>query len=368
MKIFEITTDKIEPLPKLKDLENLKKLDKLPKSSQREMDNLVVGPFRPDDHQIKVYRGWDGKPVDPTKVLFIGPNAKGYDKEKANLARQMYKSGQYDRREIWKKTQTILGPDGVFRQEISDHASFMTSKKPGTYKLKDLFKHPTLYKNYPQLKNITVKIFNKPSSTHGYLIPGTNTIGLNTADVSRGDTYEFSKQYIHNVLIHEVQHAIQELEPNMDPGSNTDEVKPNVKKVNKELEKRGINPVFNPHTMYMSVAGEAGARESAYRQMLDDYDRFKNMPNIGRDTDTLTVKGKKIYDVPGDSMPDIQGSGVRGFTYTTGNGQYTTYQNPNVEIDDDTGKPIYTGPFLDVDDKIAPQVQSKTGGPEHDVW
>ena len=173
-----------------------------------------------------MYRGWDGKPVDPTKVLFIGPNAKGYDKEKANLARQMYKSGQYDRRDIWLKTQTILGPDGVFRQEISDHASFMTSKKPGTYKLKDLFKHPTLYENYPQLKNITVKIFNKPNRSHGYLILLHNRL---TSVHASGDTYEFSKQYIHNVLIHEVQHAIQELEPNMDPGSNTDEVKPNVK-------------------------------------------------------------------------------------------------------------------------------------------
>ena len=84
--------------------------------------------------------------------------------------------------------------------------------------------------------------------------------------------------------------------------------------------------------------------------------------NIGRDTSALTVKGKKIYDVPGDEKATIQGSAVRGFTYTTGDGQYTTYQNPNVEIDKDTGKPISTGVVISpFDQKVKPFFQLPDG-------
>jgi len=368
MKIIEVIDEKDTSLKKIPDLKKLKKLTKL---SQRDramkaaQDALVVGPFRPDNHQIELYRGWDGKEVDPTKVLFIGPNAKGYDKEKANLAREMYQSGQYDRRDIWLETQTILGPDGVFRQEISDHNSFLTTVKEGTYKLQDLFKHPTLYKNYPQLKNMKVQIKNNPDQAyHGYFLPNANTISLNmTSKADDGQTYQFSEQYLHNILIHEVQHAIQDQEPYMDPGSNTDQMAANTNKVNKEMSLQGLNPSFNPYTMYRSVAGEAGARESAYRQALDDYERYKHQPNIGRDTDTLTVKGKKIYDVPGDEQPGIGGSDTaRGYTYTTGDGQYTTYANPNVELD--YGYPLDTAPTVGWDNQIKPTVQNpRTGKP-----
>ena len=371
MKIIEVIDEKVKPLKKIPDLKDLKKLTKLSqrdRAMQAAQDTLVVGPFRPDDHQIQLLRGWDGKEVDPTKVLFIGPNAKGYDRERANLAREMYKSGQYDRRDIWLETQTILGPDGVFRQEISDHSSAMTTMKAGTYKLKDLFSHPTLYKNYPQLKNMKVEIRNNPNGDyHGYFAPGPGGgyLSLNmTAPADDGQVYQFSKQYLHNVLIHEIQHAIQGIEPNMDSGSNPDAMAANTNKVNKEMSKEGLNPTFNPHTMYLSVAGEAGARESAYRQVLDDYDRYKNMPNIGRDTDTLTVKGKKIYDVPGDEQPGIGGSATsRGYTYTTGDGQYTTYANPNVEKDQ-YGYQLQAPPVVDFDSTIKPTVQHpKTGQP-----
>ena len=101
--------------------------------------------------------------------------------------------------------------------------------------------------------------------------------------------------------------------------------------------------------------------------MLDNLERYENMPNIGRDTETLTVKGDTIYDVPGDSMPGIKGSDVRGFTYSTGDGQYTTYQNPNVEIDPFTGYTIDTAPVIDFDNKVKPIRQNPDGTPGVDI-
>ena len=63
-------------------------------------------------------------------------------------------------------------------------------------------------------------------------------------------------------------------------------------------------------------------------------------------------------------MPGIQGdSEARGFTYSVGDGQYTTYQNPNVEIDDYTGDPIDMDPVIDYDKKVKPTVQYPDGKP-----
>ena len=90
----------------------------------------------------------------------------------------------------------------------------------------------------------------------------------------------------------------------------------------------------------------------------------KNMSNIGRDTSTPTVKGKKIYDVPGDSMSDIQGSNVE-VLHTLQETDSIQLIAINVEIDDNTGTHLYRI-FIDTDGKIAPI--SKTGGPEHDVY
>jgi hypothetical protein len=51
--------------------------------------------------------------------MFIGPNAKTWDKTAAQLAQKLDASGA-DPRAIWKQTGTFKGPDGKWRQEIDD--------------------------------------------------------------------------------------------------------------------------------------------------------------------------------------------------------------------------------------------------------
>ena len=54
--------------------------------------------------------------------VFIGPSAKTWSAAKATKAQQMADQG-VDARAIWPETGTWKGPDGMWRQEVSDHAA-----------------------------------------------------------------------------------------------------------------------------------------------------------------------------------------------------------------------------------------------------
>lgn len=55
-------------------------------------------------------------------AMFIGPTAKTWDKAAAATAQKLEKAGT-DPRAIWSETGTFKGPDGKWRQEISDDAA-----------------------------------------------------------------------------------------------------------------------------------------------------------------------------------------------------------------------------------------------------
>jgi hypothetical protein len=60
--------------------------------------------------------------------MFIGPSSKMFNKDMALKASQMAKKGATPQ-EIWQTTGTVKGPDGQWRQEISDKASKFNSAK-----------------------------------------------------------------------------------------------------------------------------------------------------------------------------------------------------------------------------------------------
>lgn len=60
--------------------------------------------------------------VVPEAAMFIGALAKTWDKASNAKAVQMEKAGK-DAREIWRETGNLKGPDGKWRQEISDDAA-----------------------------------------------------------------------------------------------------------------------------------------------------------------------------------------------------------------------------------------------------
>ena len=78
-------------------------------------------------------------------------------------------------------------------------------KQKETPVLADVFNHKTLYQNYPQLQHIKIELDPNytHSATYGSFDPLTNTMKMNP---------KMTKEGFRSTLVHEVQHAVQEIE------------------------------------------------------------------------------------------------------------------------------------------------------------
>lgn len=194
--------------------------------------------------------------------MFVGAGSKAFDKAMAFAASKMEKKGATPQ-EIWKETGTVRGPDGMWRQEISDaEAKFVTAPemldkaallKQGisenkqkikeskeypdlfpkelskaqkalreenkankeladTYQYNQAFtgspanlaiEHPELYKAYPDLADVRVMQGTYNPSYLGSFSPKYNAIEV----TEKGLNYD-----PRSTALHEMQHAIQEQE------------------------------------------------------------------------------------------------------------------------------------------------------------
>jgi len=159
--------------------------------------------------------------------------------------------------EIFYATGWIRGEDGKYRYEIpsgklrKDRIEKLKGKNLKVFRmngvpLKDIFDAPELFKLYPELKDITVKSVNYEKGTRGSytpLVPGqtikeNGQISLNERFFNDGysvfdekvPTYKgtenvmvTSDEKLRLVLIHEIQHAIQNIE-GFANGASTEDV------------------------------------------------------------------------------------------------------------------------------------------------
>ena len=107
------------------------------------------------------------------------------------------------RSDIWYDTGWLRGADGQWRTEISDKDAKLKASLPnfGTGKLGDLLDHLTLYKLYPQLTGYTLVVDPQMEPNSAAFIPEQQEIRM--AAVQNSPV---------TALLHEVQHAIQEIE------------------------------------------------------------------------------------------------------------------------------------------------------------
>jgi len=202
--------------------------------------------------------------------IFIGENAKTWDKEAAKTAVEMEKAGAKPE-DIWSATGTFRGAEGKLRQEISDvPAVFREDQLPqapsllsvATQYLRDkgvitnpnrdiasigvpeelrqeaidyaktklqqmeqpktllgnVFEHPELLQAYPDLANI--KVGKETSGMYrGMYNPEENTITTGGGIIGGADQSR-------STMLHELQHAIQEKEGMAKGGNPT--VMPNI--------------------------------------------------------------------------------------------------------------------------------------------
>jgi len=156
--------------------------------------------------------------------MFIGPSSAMFNKDMAIKASQMAKKGKSPQ-EIWEVTGTVKGPDGQWRQEISDRTSTMKgsgdfgktimnayergSQKTGDQLYKtnvdDVLFHYELSKAYPELMQIETQ-----------MMPSSRTARGSLANTGEGQLLQVKENLSSNearsTILHEIQHAIQEKE------------------------------------------------------------------------------------------------------------------------------------------------------------
>lgn len=116
---------------------------------------------------------------------------------------------------VRQDTGWYKGPDGKWRYYIPDNelnADKLVSPNFNGGKLGDIIVHDKLFEAYPPLKNLDIRFDDLPKRKRGKYLSDSNEIVLSNA--LRNDVEELK-----DTLVHEIQHAIQEIE-GFAPGGN----------------------------------------------------------------------------------------------------------------------------------------------------
>jgi len=153
---------------------------------------------------------------------------------------------------IWQKLRVSMGADGIWRREINDApAKFRAEMIPtsgGRISLDQVLEHPELYAAEPGLRNVTVEHRADPFFEGGF-------------DRRTGRLYLGSLGAKKDVILHEVQHAIQKLQ-GMASGGAPEQF---LNAAQQALVSGGIRPnrrqIYDvAYEMYKHVKGEIEAR------------------------------------------------------------------------------------------------------------
>lgn len=164
--------------------------------------------------------------------MFIGKGARTWDALAAQKAKMMAEMGT-DARTIWQETGTWKGPDGKWRQEISDQSAKLTLGRgtPDEYgaieakTFEGALKHQQLKRAYPELNEITFLHYPKEEYLGANFDPRDMvvTMGQKAMNPKEG------------VALHELQHGIQRKEGFAQGGSPSNVLDEWYSNVNKQL-------------------------------------------------------------------------------------------------------------------------------------
>jgi hypothetical protein len=164
--------------------------------------------------------------------MFIGKGARTWDALAAQKAKMMAEMGT-DARTIWQETGTWKGPDGKWRQEISDQSAKLTLGRgtPDEYgaieakTFEGALKHQQLKRAYPELNEVTFLHYPKEEYLGANFDPRDMvvTMGQKAMNPKEG------------VALHELQHGIQRKEGFAQGGSPSNVLDEWYSNVNKQL-------------------------------------------------------------------------------------------------------------------------------------
>lgn len=214
-------------------------------------------PEYEDYSQVPEYE-WDGFDGNEVDYSYGGENARNADREALERAQRMEEQG-FDKRQIFRDTGWFRGADGKWRFEIDDsgmkyhragdaqfakdHAEYRTYKElerkfidgtiteqelaqmqelsgtwfreagrlgqrvaRGNATLANMLDHDALFEAYPQLREVKVRFGDTGDNADGWWDESRNEIVFSER-LRHADS-----AYLEGVLLHEIQHAIQDME------------------------------------------------------------------------------------------------------------------------------------------------------------
>ncbi len=274
--------------------------------------------------------------TDPDiRFSFAGDNALNADNEMLKKAKEMYNDFESSET-IRKETGWHLGTDGKWRFEIDDSqmkvftsgdalfrkehpeytrlqelydkfwdgtitdaeqkeftdlnktwggelARLRTRLQRGNARLADIIQHDVLFENYPQLEDVRIKLVDLDRATGAYAVDGSEI--MIDEDLFRNEYQEAKRD---GTLIHEIQHAIQDIE-GFAMGANFDMINAAISATEDEV--RSADKYY----------------ESAADDLLDALDEAGYFNKYGEDIDiTSEVELSRIRDEYRDTDPDIE--------------------------------------------------------------
>lgn len=245
----------------------------------------------------------------------------------------MYISGGTGEVMAIKEGRTYLSVDGKRKYEISDADSKLTfdlqPQEGNTYKLGDIMRHEELYKEFPQLRDLTVVIGPRDLEFGGSYSNGQITIPIN--EIDDVDDINRTGNPVHLTMLHEVQHAAQDIAgstPGTNPyammsakgkallrqitgaeqalaagkalGADTTVMENELNKIRNEYSKEYNEAVAK----YLDVLGEAEARSTAARMDMTLEERLEDTIDQGRTfEDKYAARGnQRILNARGNNL------------------------------------------------------------------
>lgn len=259
------------------------------------------------------------------KYSYAGKKAATADKLKLSTAESMLANG-VDSETVRKETGWHKGYDGKWRFEIDDSEFDIAlngkySRNPDIHrynelvekvyfldnasaqeaaelaeldkkigdknitpnKLGDLIKHPTLFEAYPELADVDVYFHEGDANTASYH-PGFKEISLPRK-------MRMDSKKLKSTLIHEIQHAIQDIE-GFAGGSNTDMF------VNSSER--------SAYQQYRDTAGEIEARDSAARLNYSQEQRKNTRPDIDKEDVVFAYDSNISYALAENAEAEVE--------------------------------------------------------------
>lgn len=245
--------------------------------------------------------------------MFIGRRAKTWN-PRALMNAELEEKAGVSPEKIWQRWGTWRGPDGQWRQEISDAPMAFKkdfnrreiSKETGylplpAEPLPDLLAHPELLQAYPELANAKMAL----QKNANWLPDSAQSGRMTFRPLSKDPAFELSMSYktqdpALSSTAHELQHAIQHLEGFAQGGMESDfyaaarktlENDPAFMQLSKEQQQAQVSQVA--FDMYKRLMGEAEARATQKRQMLTPEQRRATFP-------------AQSYDIPINRLLDTR--------------------------------------------------------------